>query len=302
MAKEIKNLAASVSERLRNYAKEQGEEFQSVLVRYGAERFLYRLSQSTHNERFLLKGASLFTLWFDQPHRPTKDLDLLGFAPNEIPAIEQAIKEICSIEYADGLNFLAETVVGETIREDLAYQGVRVKLTANLGNIRIPLQIDVGIGDAVTPGPETAEFPGLLDFPHAKLRVYPKETVVAEKFEAMVRLGMANGRMKDFWDLRYMIDEFDFDGNLLQTAIRATFQRRLTSFPERLPVALSDEFAKDANVSDRWNGFIRRNRLDRFTDLVRIVERLRSFFEPLIEAESGDNQFNMKWKAGADWI
>lgn len=302
MAKEIKNLAASVSERLRNYAKEQGEEFQSVLVRYGAERFLYRLSQSTHNERFLLKGASLFTLWFDQPHRPTKDLDLLGFGPNEIPAIEQAIKEICSIEYADGLNFLAETVVGETIREDLSYQGVQVKLTTLLGNIRIPLQIDVGIGDAVTPGPEIGKFPTLLDFPAAQVKVYPKETVVAEKFEAMVRFGIANGRMKDFWDLNFLIDEFDFDGNLLQTAIRATFQRRLTRFPERLPVALRDEFAKDANVSDRWNGFISRNRLDRSTDLVRIVERLRSFFEPLIEAESGDNQFNMKWKAGADWI
>lgn len=301
MAKEIKDLAASVRERLRNYSKEHGEEFQSVLVRYGAERFLYRLSNSAHGARFLLKGAALFTLWFDQPHRPTKDIDLLGSGANNIPAIEQAIKDVCSVTYDDGLAFLPDTVTGEIMREDLAYQGVRVKLTAKLGNIKIPLQIDVGTGDAVTPGPQTAEFPGLLDFPHAKLKVYPKETVVSEKFEAMVRFGMANGRMKDFWDLHYMIDEFAFEGTVLRKAIRATFERRNTKVPESPPIALTETFVKDTRIAGLWRAFISRNRLTVYTDLKETIDKLGRFFAPIVSAESTNSDLTITWRNGK-WV
>jgi len=295
MAKEIKDLTASISQRLRNYAKDHGEDFQSVLVRYGVERFLYRLSKSEHSERFLLKGAALFTLWFDQPHRPTKDLDLLGIGANDIPAIEQAVKEVCSIDYDDGLEFISDSIKGEVIREDLAYQGVGVKFTAKLGSIVIPLQVDVGTGDAVTPGPETAEFPALLDFPAARLKVYPKETVVAEKFEAMVRFGMANGRMKDFWDLRYMIEEFEFDGPLLQKAIQSTFERRDTKLPDTLPVALTETFAKDKRLVDLWNAFTNRNRLEKYTDLQETIDSLATFFKPIVAAEAKNEDLDQKW-------
>ncbi len=300
MAKEIKDLTASVSQRLRNYAKEHGEDLQSVLVRYGAERFLYRLSKSEHKDRFLLKGAALFTVWFDQPHRPTKDIDLLGFGLSDITTIEKAIREICAIEYNDGLEFLSDSVKGETIREDLAYQGIRVKLIALLGNIKIPLQIDIGTGDAVTPGPETAQYPALLDFPRPKLKVYPKETVVAEKFEAMVRFGMANGRMKDFWDLRYMIAEFEFDGALLQKAIRSTFERRNTPFPESLPVALTDIFVNDRRVAELWTAFVTRNRLKHYSDLREVIDDLRRFFGPIVESGASGKAVMARW-IGEKW-
>jgi predicted nucleotidyltransferase component of viral defense system len=299
MANETKDIARSIADRLRNHAKEHGEEFQSVLVRYGCERFLYRLSISPHADRFLLKGAALFTLWFDQPHRPTKDIDLLGYGNNDIPAIEQTIKDICSIEYADGLQFDTESITGEEIREDLAYQGVRVKFTARLGNIRIPIQIDIGTGDAVTPGPENAEFPALLDLPSPTLKVYPKETVVAEKYEAMVRFGMLNGRMKDFWDLRYMIEEFEFDGALLQKAIDSTFERRNTQLPGSLPIALTDEFVLDKLVNERWTAFISRNGINNYVDLSETIARLAVFFEPFVFQNVSD--LSIKWD-GRKWV
>lgn len=300
--KEIKDIPSSVKARLTTKAKEQHEEVQSVLVRYGIERFLYRLSVSEYKDQFLLKGAALFSLWFDEPHRPTKDLDLLGFGPNDIPALEETIKSICRIKTEeDGLEFPADTVRGERIREEEAYQGVRVKFTALLGRARLPLQVDIGFGDAVTPKPETAEFPTLLDFPAPNLRVYPKETVIAEKFEAMVKLGEANGRMKDFWDLSYLIEEFEFEGELLQSALRATFENRRSHFPNELPVALTDDFAANAMVLARWTAFIKRNRIERSKDLSVIVQQLRGFFGPIIESARGRNRFSMSWSKATGW-
>jgi predicted nucleotidyltransferase component of viral defense system len=196
--KEIKDIPSSVRARLTARAKEKGEDVQSIFIRYGVERFLYRLSVSAHKDRFLLKGAALFSLWFNTPHRPTKDLDLLGFGSNDISAVEDAIKSICEIKIDDGLELLTETVGGELIREEDVYQGVRVKFLAKLGQAKITLQVDVGFGDAVTPKPMAAEFPTLLDFPAPRLMVYPKETVVAEKFEAMVKLCAGRFRGMDW--------------------------------------------------------------------------------------------------------
>lgn len=233
---EKKNIAASIHQRLKNLLNETGEEFNLLLRRFANERWLYRLSISEYKDRFLLKGASLFTLWFNTPHRPTRDVDLLGFGSSGIADMEKIFKEICAVETEDGLIFKPETVKGGEIKEGQEYQGVRITFMALLGTAQIKLQVDVGFGDAVTPEAETIEFPTVLDFPKPRLKAYPKETVVAEKFEAMVKLGMLNSRMKDFWDLRLMISAFEFDGTILQQAIETTFERRQTVFPENLPL------------------------------------------------------------------
>ncbi len=300
--KEIKDISSSVKARLTDKAKERREEVQSVLVRYGVERFLYRLSVSEYKNRFLLKGAALFSLWFDAPHRPTKDLDLLGFGPNDILTLEHTIRSICKVKTEDGLEFLADTVSGEHIREEEIYHGVRIKFAAKLGQARIPLQVDVGFGDAVTPKPEIADFPTLLDFPAPRLKVYPKETVIAEKFDAMVKLGEANGRMKDFWDINYLLEEFEFDGEMIRSAVRATFANRQSRFPTSLPIALRDEFAENAMVAARWKAFITRNRIERSNDLLQIVRLLRAFFRPIIESEEEETHFLMTWNISGGWI
>lgn len=301
MAKNVTDIAASVKARLVAQAKEHGEEAQSLLTRYASERFLYRLSQSKYKDKFLLKGASLFALWFNEPHRPTKDIDLLGFGESDIPALEATVRDICKINGTDGLQFMPDAVAGERIREETAYQGIRLTFLAMLGTAKIPIQVDVGFGDAVTPDAKEASLPTILDFPAPSLRVYPKETVVAEKFEAMVRFGLVNSRMKDFWDVRYMIAEFEFDGKLLQEAIRATFKNRQTQFPITLSVALTDGFVENAMVAGRWSGFINRNRMKNFSDLEEVIQSLRAFFTPIIEAEKDIEEFGLHWTAASGW-
>lgn len=296
MAKETKNLAASVKARLTNQAKGKGEELQNLLMRFAAERLLYRLSKSEYKEKFLLKGAALFTLWFNEPHRPTKDLDLLGFGESDIPTLENIFKEICPIDGEDGLNFLVETVKGEKIREEEVYQGVRVTLLAMLEKAKIPVQVDVGFGDAITPKAKEETLPTILDLPAPHLKVYPKETVIAEKFEAMVKLGLGNSRMKDFWDVNYLIRKFEFDGALLQKAIRATFESRQTEFPKTLPNPLTYAFAINPLIVPRWTAFITRNRIKTSTDFSIVVKDLREFFAPLIEAETRSKTFNANWQ------
>ena len=229
MTLDIKNLAASVHRRLYNLARTNAEDFNLLLIRYANERWLYRLSVSDHRNKFYLKGATRLNLWFEKPHRPTRDIDLLGFGSSEITDIKAVFVEICEIQNADGLVFQSESIRVEEIREAAVYAGLRVKFLAFLGKARINLQVDVGFGDAVTPKVETIIMPTLLEFSQPNLLAYPKETVIAEKFEAMVNLGIANSRMKDFWDFRLMIEEFEFDGAILQRALSATFERRNTN-------------------------------------------------------------------------
>ncbi len=280
---EKKNLAASVRAKLLNQSRESGEQLQNLLMRFAAERLLYRLSLSKHKDSFLLKGAALFAFWFDEPHRPTKDLDLLGFGASDIPALENTLREVCMIAGKDGLQFLAESVKGENIREGEIYGGIRLTLTAMLEKARIPVQVDIGFGDAVTPDAREEILTTIIDLPAPRLKIYPKETVIAEKFEAMVKLGLSNSRMKDFWDINYLIKEFDFDRELLQKAIRATFKSRQTPMPEKLPVALTDEFAVNPLIVARWEAFIKRNRINSETDLALIIRNLSGFFGRIID-------------------
>ncbi len=247
------NLAASVHARLVALAKQRGQEAQLVLTRYGVERFLYRLSRTAARDALCLKGALLFDLWFNTPQRPTRDADFLGAGPGDAEALAAMIVEACAVETDDGMVFDPSTVRVREIREEARHAGLRVTLEGTLGRARCPVQIDVGYGDAVTPGPEEAVYPTLLpDLPAPRLRVYPRETVVAEKLEAIVSLGMTNSRMKDYYDLRMLAREGAVDPGVLATAIAATFARRGTAMSSDLPMGLTDDFA--TTVSSRRNG------------------------------------------------
>lgn len=294
--------AASVRAKLKNKAKEKQVEFQNLLVRFGNERLLYRLSRSEYQKSFMLKGALLFAIWTGEPHRPTKDIDLLGFGKNDIPTLENIFKEICTIDGEDGLEFFAESIKGAEIRAEKIYQGVRITLLASLDGAKIPLQIDIGFGDAVTPPAETETLPTILELPKPRLRIYPKETVIAEKFEAIVKLGLGNSRMKDFWDVQFLIKKFSFEGKLLQKAIRATFANRQTAVPEKLPVALTETFTQNSETIADWKAFIKRNKIESETDFDKVIESLSGFFEPLIEAENNDVIFDQNWSFPNGWI
>ena len=280
-----KNIAASVKARLLNVAAKRGEEFNLVLARYGIERLLFRLSQSTHAERFLLKGAMLFAVWDDRTHRPTRDLDLLGFGPTEKEALVTVFQEVTTTPVAaDGLDFDQSSIHAEEIREDNTYGGVRLRLMAKLGNAEVPIQIDVGAGDAVTPAPEEAVFPTLLDFPAPRIRAYPVYTVVAEKFEAMAKLGAANTRMKDFYDLWFISRRFEFDPAMLLKAIEATFARRQTVLSAS-PEVFTVSFANDTTKQTQWSAFLRRNGLtDASNHFTEVVDTLRRFIEPVLKS------------------
>ena len=197
-----RNVAASIRARLKQQADASKQDFNLTLTRYGLERLLYRLSVSPHAPGFLLKGALLFSLWYDHPHRPTRDADLLGFGPSDIGSVVAAFVQICQVEVDDGIVFDPASVKGSEIRKDAGYGGVRVDIQARLDGARIALQVDVGFGDAVTPAPQAVSYPVLLhDMPAPRLRAYPKYTVVAEKFHAICLLGMVNTRLKDYFDL-----------------------------------------------------------------------------------------------------
>lgn len=296
-----KNVAASVRQRLLDLSRQRGEDFQFILSRYTAERLLYRLGISSHRDRFILKGALLFVLWKGQLHRPTRDLDLLGFGDGEIAGLVTAFREICAVAVEDdGLVFLAETVAGENIREDQDYGGVRLKFVAMLDHARIPMQVDIGFGDAITPEALWCDYPTLLDAPPPHLRAYPRETVVAEKLEAIVSLGMANSRMKDFYDLIVLARDFDFNGSQLAEAIRETFHRRQTPLPAERPLGLSDEFARDASKRTQWNAFIRRQAIaDAPAELTDAATLVRSFVEPVLMSAAAEKEYFLNWRDGA---
>lgn len=291
-----KNLAASVKARLLALARSRAETFNDLLTRYAIERLLYRLSRSRHADRFLLKGAMLFVLWDDRMPRPTRDVDFLAFGPTEVTDIVAKFREIARTKVeSDGLEFDSESVTAEELREEEAYRGLRVKLVARLGKANILLQIDLGTGDAVTPAPAEADFPTLLDFPAPHIRVYPVYTVIAEKFEAMVSLGVRNTRMKDFFDLRFLAGRFAFDGATLHDAIRATFERRKTLLVAT-PYPLSDAFAAEPEKQTQWAAFLQRNALEKAQpSFAEVIRELRGFIGPALEGNPGE------WRPVRGW-
>ena len=252
-----------------------------MLNRFGRERLLYRIGISEYREQFLLKGAMLFALWYDMPHRPTRDMDLLGFGPGELFVLERVFQEITQQQVDDGLRF-SKTVKVEEIRKEANYTGARVTLLATLVQARIPLQVDIGFGDAVTPAAEQVEYPVLLeDLSPPRLGAYPVYTVIAEKLEAIVQLGMVNTRLKDYFDLQVLLEREQLDQQLLAQAVRHTFSGRTASLPQQVPLGLSREFAEDPGKQGQWRAFLRRNELE-VVPLPQVVTQIREALLPVL--------------------
>jgi nucleotidyltransferase AbiEii toxin of type IV toxin-antitoxin system len=279
MRKPIRNLGASVRGRLLNLAKDRNQPFDLLLTRYVLERFLYRLGSTKHRQNFVLKGAMLITAWFNDPHRPTRDLDLLGFGDHNPDGLLAVIRSICSLNAQDAVIFNAAGLTVDTIRDEAEYGGVRLKTTATVDGAKARVVIDVAFGDAVEPGLEETELPVLLDLPAPRLRSYPRETVIAEKFQTMVMLGQANSRMKDFYDIWVLARSFEFTGDKLARAIAATFARRRTVIPTEPPDALTSAFAADPLKQRQWDDFVRDVAFQPGT-LLDVVEALAAFLMP----------------------
>ena len=269
------NRAASIRARLKQHPDTSKQDFNLTLTRYGLERLLYRLSASEHAPNFLLKGALLFQLWYGQSHRPTRDADLLGFGPDDVPTLVDVFRSICNIAVDDGIVFDPGSVAGTPTRKDAGYGGVRIDVRATLDGARLALQVDIGFGDAVTPEAQHVTYPTLLnDVPAPTLRAYPKATVVAEKLHAVTVLGMTNTRMKDFFDLWVLLQDTTLDDAELQRAITATFARRQTAVPGTEPIGLSDAFAEDPTKQVQWRAFLKKNRLQAM-NLVEVISYVR---------------------------
>ncbi len=281
-----RNLAASIRDRLLNKARAEKLDYNLLLTRYALERMIYRLSISVDRDRFLLKGALLFDLWFDVPHRSTHDADFLGFGLAEISQVEAVFRDICRIEVGDGIVFDPASVKAAEIRKEANYAGIRVTLLGMLDTVRCPVQADIGFGDAVVPGPDEVDYPVILyGMPVPHLRVYPRYTVVAEKLEALTSLGMLNSRMKDYFDLWVLARYSEFDRQILIQAVAATFDRRQTKIPNGVPIGLSDEFSKDPLKEKQWNAFLRKNSIAP-KPLSEAVTDLREFLMPVLASAS----------------
>ena len=298
------NIAASVRTRLTALAKQQGDAVDRVFLRYAIERLLYRLAQSGYRDQFVLKGAMLFSLWAPIPYRSTGDLDLLGHgdpAPERMAAIFSAI---CAAAVDDdGVVYDATSVRAQSARDDEDYRGVRVSLKATLAGARLAIPIDIGFGDAVTPGATDVDYPSLLGFPSPSLRAYPAETVVAEKLEALVSLDMRNSRMKDFFDLWVIAKTFAFDGPTLAAAVAATFERRGTALPQGAPVALTKTFSNDAGKQSQWRAFLSRTTIAVAPEpLPELIAFIAEFVAPLMATKAATPMVGMTWQPGGPWI
>jgi len=303
MKKDIKNIEASVKARLQNKAKKTSRPFSEVLQYYGMERFLYRVSQSKYADKFILKGALMFTVWHVPERRTTLDIDFLAQYDNQVANIEKMIKDVCKIDVvSDGLVFDSKNVKGQRIKEDADYEGVRVKFVGLLERSRIPMQVDIGFGDSIYPKPKLIEYPVILDFPKPRLKGYPAESIVSEKFEAMVKLGLLNSRMKDFYDIWLMMRQFDFDGLRLVEALKRTFKHRKTSLPQDSPLFAEEIYDEKSDRQILWKAFLKKG------DVKHVPEKLNTtageiekfLVKPLISINKNE-EFSAKWKAPGPW-
>jgi predicted nucleotidyltransferase component of viral defense system len=297
------DVPASVKQRLLNLQRTTGEPFDLVLLRYANERFLYRLTKSHLADRFVLKGATLLIHWIDKPHRPTRDVDMLGFVENSSPAVSKAIQDILATSVEeDGLNFDVKSVRVAAIREEVEYGGMRARMQCYLGKATINLQVDIGFGDV--PGHiEEITIKPMLGYPAPVLRAYPMEAVIAEKFHAMVEKGIANSRMKDFVDVWLLSQEFEFSGKSLANAIAITFEVRGTALPAEIPIALTDAFSSDAGKIAQMRAFISdKTNLDAGrVELAKIVDELSDFLMPVVGAIQDEHANDLIWIAGGPW-
>lgn len=303
-SRETRNIAASVHQQLLNRARSERVDFNLLLQRYTIERFLYRLSVSKEVDRFTLKGATLFWVWAGQQFRPTRDVDLLGTGPTDHGAIRSSIATICEVPCPDdGVRFDPASIRIEDIRTDQEYGGVRAFLQGSLGRTRLALQVDIGFGDAVTPEREERVYPVLLDHPAPRLWVYPRETFIAEKFEAMLHWGPLSSRVKDLWDVTAIARHFDFDGQLLREAIEETFRRRGTRFGDQAPEALRPAFYEDPQRTRYWQEFQRQVQEEARgpTGLADAGEEIRAFLGPVSDSLFDNEPFLKHWPAGGPW-
>jgi len=298
-----RNLAASVRQRLTNRARQRGEDVELVFIRYALERLLYRLGRSDQRERFILKGAMLFALWSGEPYRATRDLDLLGLGDSGADVIRAAVRSLCELPVEeDGIGYAADGIRVESTADEEGYPVVRVRLNASLAGARIPVHVDIGFGDVVTPAAKEMDYPTLLDLPAPRIFAYPRETVVAEKYEAIVSLGMFNSRMKDFYDLWVLASSYPFEAATLATSITGTFRRRGTGLGVEIPVGLSEEFANDPLKRQQWDAFIGRSRLTlKPPSLVDVVAFLATFLLPPVERLRHDPSPDLRWPPGGPW-
>lgn len=298
----VKNTAASVHQRLLNSARETGRPFHELLQYYAMERFLYRLSRSSHADKFVLKGALMLTAWQAPFSRPTRDIDLLGRLENSIDAVVRVVRDVCTEQVEpDGTAFDTSSVRGDRITERAGYQGVRVRFQGHLGTARISMQLDVGFGDVVVPSATPTQYPTILDLPRPVLNGYSMESAVAEKLQTIVRLGEINSRMGDFYDIWLLSGQFDFDGETLADAITQTFAKRGTEIPAE-PLAFTDGFAQDTTKQAQWTAFLRRSRLENApADFRQILDAIAAFVGPIASSLSRGKAFTGNWPAPGLW-
>lgn len=292
----MKNVAASVRAKLLNLSRAEGVPLNILMEQYATGRFLYRLAESKYRERFVLKGAQLFRIWGAEKHRPTRDLDLLGYGEATEEAIQKIFSELVhmDVDPHDGLEW--GEVTAASIRDDAEYGGVRAKVNVDLAGALLGIQVDVGFGDAITPAAIEKDWHELLPFPSARLLVYPPETVIAEKLEAAVSLGIDNSRMKDFYDLHWLLSHLDFEGKILTEAVINTFTRRGTAIPERIPLAFTAEFSSDEQKRLQWAAFIRKGKLSSL-GLAKVVAEISNFLLPVVTQQVS----GQRWTPTEHW-
>ena len=300
-----KNVPASIRARLLNLSREWQEDFQMLLNRYARERLLYRLSQSPYRDRFILKGATLFSVWADKPFRSTKDADFLSYGPSDVESVTAVFRDLCGggdPDPDDGVRFDPDSVRGAPIREEGGYDGVRIHLMAYLGTARAPIQVDIGFGDTITPEAQEVELPVLLDPPAPKLRAYPMETVIAEKFQAMTVLAKTNSRMKDFYDVWVLQNQFAFDGAGLAEAIKATFVGRRTEAAPSSCIAFQSSFYASEEPLTRWRLYVQRGSFEQVPPtFAEVGEAIDAFLRPVAESIARNEEFDLSWPAGGPW-
>lgn len=295
----MKDIAASIRQRLLNRARSDNRPFDELLQYYAIERFLFRLSQSEHSTKFILKGALLLRTWGSTTDRPTKDIDLSGRTSNDISAIQAHITDVMNVDSKDGMIFDSKSIRMAQITEDAEYDGIRARFLGYLGTARINMQIDIGFGDVVFPEPTVVEPPSILGLDHFAMLGYSRESVIAEKVDAMVRRGLLNSRMKDFHDMWLLSQRFNYSGSVLREAMTRTLKTRGTNIPPR-PAAFTPQFVEEKQ--EQWQAYLRRmNETAAPSDFRLIMAQVRAFVEPVLHSIDSSASFDSNWDAPGPW-